>query len=84
MYALYRRRRRALNLFTPMWAAVFVLLFVGALVDHTFNKEWGLASELWTFLAFATAAPVFWIFTTLIHKANLAYIRHTYGPEPTD
>ncbi|MGV3513193.1 MAG: hypothetical protein ACO1OX_14425 [Novosphingobium sp.] len=73
-----------MSAFTPIWAGVFVVLFLGALIDRTFSKEWGLASELWTFLAFAMAAPVFWTFATLIHKANIAYVRHTYGPEPTD
>jgi len=73
-----------LNIFTPLWAALFGILAVAAIIDRAFVIGWGLADDLWFFLGFVAAAPCFWMFATMIHKFNLAYVRHTYGPGPTD
>ena len=67
-----------------MWATMFFLLFLAAAIDHSLKMNWGLANEIWLFLGFVLAAPAFWVFASLIHKFNLAYVRHTYGPDPAD
>ena len=72
------------NVFTPLWATIFILLFLAAAIDRSLQMNWGLANEVWMFLGFIVATPVFWVFASLVHKFNLAYVRHTYGPEPTD
>lgn len=82
LHALYGRRRHSLNVGVLLWVAIFTTLFAFAATDRLAGLKWGLADQLWSFLAFATAAPCFWVFFTLIYKLNLAYVRHTYGPDP--
>lgn len=82
LHALYRRKRRFLNIAAPTWFAFFFGLTFAALVDRAAGFGWGLAKEMWAFAGFAAFAPCLWLFVTLVAKFNLAYIRHVYGPDP--
>ena len=84
LHTRYRRNRRFLNVSVLIWIALFATLAVIALIDRIASLGWGYASDMWTFAGFAAFAPCFWVFSTLIAKANLAYIRHTYGPDPNE
>lgn len=84
LHALYRRNRRFLNISVSLWEISFLTLFGIAMIDRLASMGWGYADDLWPFLGFIVFGIGLWIFTTLIQKINLAYIRHTYGPEPMD
>jgi len=84
LHALYRRNRRFLNISVLIWIALFAALAAIALIDRIAALGWGYASDMWAFAGFAALAPCFWVFATLIAKGNLAYIRHTYGPDPIE
>lgn len=84
LHALYRRNRRFLNIFATLWSAAFLSLFLLATVDRIGAFEWGYSDDLWIFMGFALFGAVFWIFASMISKLNMAYVRHTYGPEPVD
>jgi len=84
LHALYRRNRRYLNIFATLWSGAFLFLSLLATVDRIGALEWGYADDLWIFMGFVLFGAMFWIFASLISKLNLAYVRHTYGPEPVD
>lgn len=84
LHALYRRKRRFLNIAAPTWFALFLSLTSVGLIDRAARFGWGFAEEMWTFAGFAAFAPCLWVFVTLIAKMNLAYIRHVYGPDPCE
>lgn len=83
LHAQYRRNRLFLNLFLSLWTTCFVVLFATAVVDRAGSYGWGYSDDMLVFAGFVLLAPCFWAFSTVIMKFNLAYIRHTYGPEPT-
>jgi hypothetical protein len=84
LHALYRRNRRFLNITVSLWEVSFLALFALAIIDRFGSMGWGYVEYLWPFLGFIVFGFVFWVFGTLIQKLNLAYVRHTYGPEPMD
>ena len=84
LHALYRRNRRFMNIFVSLWSVTFLSLFLLATVDRIGSLEWGYSEDLWIFMGFVLFGAIFWIFASLISKLNLAYVRHTYGPEPVD
>ena len=84
LHALYRRNRRFLNVWVLLWTVCFTVLFGAAVLDRVGAYGWGYSDDLWAFVAFVLFAPCFWTFSTLIMKFNIAYVRHTYGPEPKD
>ena len=67
-----------------LWSACFITLFGVAAIDRIGAFGWGYSGDIWVFLGFAAFAPCFWLFATLILNINLAFIRHTYGDEPSD
>jgi hypothetical protein len=85
LHNLYRRNRRFLNGFAILWCLAFGALLMAALLDRATGLGWGFSpSDPLNFLGFLAFAGVFWLFSTIIAKINLAYVRHTYGPEPVD
>ena len=72
------------NVFAAIWLLVFLSLFCGALLDWLLDARWGLASQMLEFLAFAVFGVLAWVMHNLIAKLVLAYVRHTYGPDPSD
>ena len=84
LHALLRRNRRFLNWSALLWAVFSTATFLIAAIDRTAALGWGYSDDLSAFFGFAVFAPCFWIFATLIQKLILAYVRHTYGAEPTD
>lgn len=85
LHALYRRNRRFMNWVVVIWAAFFFFRFAAALVDRLFDLGWGYAAvDVWASAGFVAFAGAFWVFASLIQKLNLAYIRHTYGPDPSN
>ena len=84
LHARYRRNRKFINVFASIWISVFGLLFCGAVLDWIAGAHWGLANQMLDFLAFAVFGVLIWCFHTLIAKLGLAYVRHTYGPDPID
>ena len=83
-HARYRWNRAFLNATTLIWSALFAGLFLVALIDRMTASAWGFASHMWDFLGSSAFGLCLWVFGTLIQKLILSYIRHTYGPEPTD
>lgn len=83
-HARYRLRRTMSNVFTAIWLFVFLALFCGALLDWLIEAQWGLADQMFEFLAFAAFGALVWLIHTLIAKLILAYVRHTYGADPSD
>ena len=55
-----------------------------SLTDRLAARGWGFADGTWVFLGFMVAGVVLWFLNTAINKIMLAYIRHTYGPTPSD
>jgi hypothetical protein len=84
LHALYRRNQRFLNVSVLLWMALFATLAAIALIDRVAVLNWGYASDMWAFAGFTASGPCFWAFATLVAKLNLAYVRHTYGPDPTE
>lgn len=83
-HARYRWNRALLNATTLSWSALFAVLFLVALVDRFTASDWGFASYMWSFFGSSVFGIGIWIFGTLVQKLILSYIRHTYGPDPTD
>ncbi len=83
-HARYRSKRAMINVFTAIWLFVFLSLFCGALLDWLIKAQWGLADQMLEFLAFGAFGVLVWLIQTLIAKLVLAYVRHTYGPDPSD
>jgi len=44
----------------------------------------GAQNDIWDSLLFLAFGAGMWLFTSLIHGILLAYVRHTYGPEPAE
>lgn len=84
LHAMYRRMKSMLDISTAGWGIVFLGLALAGLVDWLGSLGWGLAADSWTFAGFALFSPAFWVFGLIIIKINLAYVRHTYGPEPRE
>jgi hypothetical protein len=84
LHALYRQIGRLVNIFTTLWLVTFLSLSAAGAVDRIGAFRWGYADDLSTYLLFALFAVGLWVFVRLILKLNLAYIHHTYGPEPVD
>jgi hypothetical protein len=82
-HARYRWYRAYLNAVTMIWTALFGVLFLIALADRITGSEWGFESYMLKFLGFLGFGLAAWVINTLIQKLILAYVRHTYGPEPT-
>jgi hypothetical protein len=83
-HARYRRHRALLNIGTPIWLAIFMMLLAISAVDRAASLGWGYASHMWEFLAAIALGISSWIFNTAINNVLLAYTRHTYGPDPVD
>ena len=79
-----RRYQRRLNVGTIGWELLFAFLFIVSLTDRLAARGWGFADGTWVFLGFMVAGVVLWFLNTAINKLLLAYIRHTYGPTPSD
>ncbi|WP_442680085.1 hypothetical protein ACSBM8_02420 [Sphingomonas sp. ASY06-1R] len=74
-----------MNWVVMIWAAFFFIRFAAALLDRLLDLRWGYAAlDVWASAGFIAFAGAFWIFASLIQSLNLAYIRHTYGPNPLD
>jgi hypothetical protein len=84
LHAAYRRNRRFLNVSVGLWSGLFLALFAIALFGRIARLGWTFSDDIWAFFGFACFGLVFWVFGKLILKLQLAYIRHTYGAEPTD
>ena len=82
-HAKYRWYRACLNAIAALWAGLFIVLFLVALVDKVATYDWGFATHMWSFLGFLTIGVCLWAVQRLILRLMLAYIRHTYGAEPT-
>ncbi len=79
---MYRRMKSTLHISAATWGIVFLGLSLAGFLDWLGSLGWGLAADSWSFVGFAVFAPAFWVFGMIIIKINLAYVRHTYGPEP--
>jgi hypothetical protein len=85
LHRLYRRNRRFLKGSVILWLVSFTALALAGTIDHLFGLGWGFSPhEVLVFVGFMVFGGVFWILVTLIAKINLRYIRHTYGPDPSD
>jgi hypothetical protein len=85
LHASYRRSRRLLNFFVACWVVFFTGRFLVAMADWMGKLGWGYTTaDIWGSLGFVAFAGFFWLFATAIRSMMLAYIRHTYGPDPTE
>ncbi|MXP14787.1 hypothetical protein GRI44_08500 [Altererythrobacter confluentis] len=81
MQRTYRRDRRFIKGLAIIWSAAFGALLLVGIVDQLAGLQWVFSSiELWLFLGFI-GGGVLWLFTTLVAKINLRYVRQTYGPD---
>jgi hypothetical protein len=81
LHARYRRNRCRMKVFLPLWFTFFTVMFLRSVVDRIGNFGWESSSP-WAGLGFLAFGVCFWVFATLIQKIVLAYVRHTYGPDP--
>jgi hypothetical protein len=84
LHARYRRNKAWRNGFVVIWLTVWGVLFCCAAFDRITGARWGLSSYLLDLGLFFAFGLVAWVAQTLIAEIMLAYIRHTFGPEPID
>ena len=85
LHGLYRRQRRYMRWFILVWSLFFLCWFLVAVADVIGGFGWGYArDDIWNSLLFLAFGAGMWTVTSLFHGFLLAYVRHTYGPEPAD
>ena len=85
LHATHRRRRRRMRAMLFLWSAFSVLRAGAAALDRLVHAGWGYEpKDVGYSLLFLLFGAGVWLFWTLIDKFLLAYVRHTYGPEPHD
>ena len=83
-HARCRRSQAWSNAMTIIWLIITLSLFGAALIDWVARLQWGLAEAKWVFFGGAIFGVVCWCVNRAINKIILAYIRHTYGPDPSE
>jgi hypothetical protein len=85
LHARYRRKRIWNNFGLAAFAIFFGFRFVLSLVDLTAGLGWG-SSRVYVLesLGFIAGVAALWLVSSIVQAIMLAYIRHTYGPEPSD
>ena len=85
LHRRYRRTWRFVRWFLLVWSLFFFGRFAVATLDVLGGFERGFTQrDIWNSLLFLAFGGGMWLFTSLIHGVLLAYVRHTYGPEPAD
>jgi hypothetical protein len=85
LHASYRRNRRFSKWFLVFWTLLCTALFLISFIDSAAGLGWGYSwNDVWTSLGFLAFTGVFWLFAAAIQKILMAYVRHTYGPDPAD
>jgi hypothetical protein len=85
LHRMYRRNWRFTRWFLLLWSLLCFGSFVVALADVTGNIGWGFTkTDIRKSLLFLAFGAGVWLFVKVIHSFLLAYVRHTYGPDPGD
>lgn len=85
LHASYRRNRRLLKVFVAVAIVIFAVRFVAAAIDRLAGLGWGFArADVWESLGAIAVAGLFWLIAMTVQAILLAYVRHTYGPDPAE